>query len=104
MMVTLLWHCAGGHASPPTTTAKPVMLTAAPSCNTKDYIINIFKHSKIDSLAVENNETNIVQQYLWTPTDSGDLMMSIVTFTSNQFREMKDFDNFEFVGKTLLRK
>ncbi len=79
-------------------------LPITPPCNTKSYIINIFKHTSADSLAVENTNTQSVDIYSWTLTETGELMKNIVSVTSLHFREMSDYDNFAYVGKTLLSK
>lgn len=91
--------CVGGNVSP----TELAVSTPSP-CQSKDYIINIYKHTSNDSLALENNDTDIVYVYSWTPASNGGLVKSIDTLSSTKFTEMNNFNKFEFVGKTLLRK
>ena len=73
-------------------------------CAKTDYIINIFKHPLLDSMALENTETRQVEVYTWNRTEEGVLMKEVISMTSFEFRERYSPSEYVFVGKTLQSK
>lgn len=87
-----------------TTTQEIVSTPNITPCKTTNYIINIFKHGELDSMALENTLSHQVEVYMWSLMPDGVLRKNIIAMTSVEFREQFEPNEYVFVGKTIQSK